>query len=212
MAKDTELSLQKGMTLEVIISENRVAFIGRVEKIRKGVVQISDTSDNKVPPVMFNAEIKFRGFLPGMKPVVGTGTVTGSDDKSWWIDNVTVNYISENRAFFRQNVSVPARVTRFNASSGAANGNAIIIDISGGGIGLICNMSYAVGDQLLITDLKLDGGEAFTLTCRVRRVMPRGKGYLYGCQFEGLQAKDEQRLLQIIFTLQRSERQRRKGS
>ena len=58
--------------------------------------------------------------------------------------------------------------------------------------------------------------EPFTFTCQVKRVTVRAqtaspmKKYEYGCQFVDLPLKEQERLLQAIFTLQRKVLQARR--
>ena len=66
---------------------------------------------------------------------------------------------------------------------------------------------YMVNDRLSITGIYLaEGLEPFSFSCQVRRAGERDMGVArYGCQFESLSPKEQDRLLRAIFIVQREE-------
>ena len=90
-----------------------------------------------------------------------------------------------------------------------------VLDVSAGGILIASQEEYQQGDRLSILGVRLTRTEdAFNFNCYVRRVGGREMGFIrYGCQFETLSSREQDRLLRAIFTVQREEirRQREKG-
>ena len=71
---------------------------------------------------------------------------------------------------------------------------------------------YIEGERILVDRVPLvRDAPTFSFNCRVRRAGEWKKGVnRYGCQFEALAPRDQDRLLQAIFTIQREEIKKRK--
>lgn len=206
-----------GMKLEVLTTENKIIFIGKVADKDGSEIRVEAASGAEVPPVLYNTEIRLRGFLPGMRTIMVLGCVRGSTEEFWRIECMRSLYAQENRGFFRQNISADAKVMCVNsifqpgstpAPEKSGTEACHLLDISGSGLRLSCRRKYEEGDWLFVMEAAIWPGEApFSFTCQVRRVQEAKWDWIYGCQFEGLEPKEQDRLLRAILQLQRRDLQ-----
>lgn len=206
-----DLDIRQGTTVEVLTMENRLTFVGKVESFRNGAVIVREAKGNDLPPVLFNKEIKMRFYQNG-RSLVLYGKVCGSTNTIWKLDRLQSSYVTEQRVFFRQRISpkVMAKCTLRDPSGREGRAaDCQVLDISAGGM-LISSKDkedYKEGDRLSITEVQLVKGERpFDFGCCVRRAGQRERGVIrYGCQFDPLPPKEQDRLLRAIFTVQREE-------
>lgn len=203
-----ELDIHPGMTVEVLTLDNRLTFVGKVDRFSGRAIVIRESRGGELPPVLYNKEIKLRFFL-GQDSLVVHGKICGSSRTIWKLDRLESRSAKEQRAFFRQRMSpnVKAVCTKMNGSE-LQRGEALscqILDVSAGGLLMSSHTRYEVNDHLQITDLRLaQGMEPFTFNCQVRRVREWEMGQIrYGCQFDTLPLKEQDRLLRAIFIVQR---------
>lgn len=207
--------LHPGMTVEVMTPENRLLFVGRVNTIFDGAVSIREANGDNLSMVLVNKPLKLR-FFRDQDRLVLRGQVCGSTLKLWKIDRLENAFTQEQRAFFRQSISVEleAQCGRRPGAGGPAKLTfpCQVLDISAGGMLISSKEEFREGDYLYITGINLAAGEpAFTFNCQVRRAGVWKKGVIrYGCQFVALSLKEQDRLLRAIFTVQREEIRKRK--
>ena len=192
--------LHPDMTVEVLTMDNRLTFVGKVEMVRNGAVVLREAKGDSLPPVMYNKEIKLRYFQGERGSVVVNARVCGSTNLIWKVDRLESKYTQEQRA---------ARCSRRAGINGPAKKAAPcqILDVSAGGMLISSREEYEVNDRLSITGIYLaEGLEPFSFSCQVRRVGKPDMGVIrYGCQFEALPPKEQDRLLRAIFVVQREE-------
>ena len=106
--------LHPDMTVEVLTMENRLTLVGKVETVRNGAVVLREAKGDSLPPVMYNREIKLRYFQGERGSVVVNARVCGSTNLIWKVDRLESKYNQEQRAFFRQSISldITARCAR----------------------------------------------------------------------------------------------------
>ncbi len=182
-----QIELQPGMMAEVMTPDNRLLFVGRVDKVQETGVSIRETNDETLPMVLVNKPVKVR-FYRETDNIVLHGKVCGSTIKMWKVDRLQSTFTSEQRAFFRQSISVniEAQCGRPNrAGRSGALFPCKVLDISAGGMLISSAEVYIEG------------------------AWKKGVNR-YGCQFEALAPRDQDRLLQAIFTIQREEIKKRK--
>lgn len=201
-----------GMLLEVLTEENDVLFRARVTDFDGNSIRIVNDSGEDMPTVVFNTGVKLRG----PQGVVFRGTVCGSSGEMWKLDQLNNLSTEERREFFRQNISVAARVSRVKTKDGAASQenkvDCKLLDVSGGGVLVGCNAIYESGDELLIGNAAiLPDMESFSFRCVIRRAQKGRFTNLYGCEFLKLQPGEQDRLFKAIFLLQRQEAKRLRG-
>lgn len=211
-----DYGLRPGMTVEVLTMKNRLTFMGRVESYKNGAVIIREANGDTLPMVLYNKEIKLRFFF-NQKNLVLNGKVCGSTKYIWKVDRMESAFTKEQRAFFRQRISLktPALCARRSSAGVEAKRAAPcqILDISAGGMLLTSQEEYQEGNRLSITGVYLvDPEDPFAFRCLVRRVgdAEEDGSIRYGCQFESIAPREQDRLLSAIFTLQREEIRRQK--
>ncbi|MCI8415699.1 MAG: PilZ domain-containing protein [Ruminiclostridium sp.] len=208
--------LRLGTTVEVLTLENRLTFVGRVDRLKGEAVYIRESTGGELPPVLYNKEVKLR-FFQAQRNLVLLGKICGSTKYLWKVDRLESKFAKEQRAFFRQRVSLDTtglcsrRPSRTKPGKRAAACH--VLDISGGGILISSREEYDEGDRLAISGIYLvETEEPYSFSCHVRRRLPEEETDLirYGCQFESLTIKEQDRLLHAIFILQREEIRKQK--
>lgn len=209
--QDMQSELYPGMTVVVLTLDNELLFLGKIDQIANNSIQIREVSGSHLPQVIYNSEVKLRGFLKGMRPFMLYGMICGSTERMWKVDRLQVLYTEEKRSFFRQRVSTHAQVTRvgndmISDSPQVHCDLCHILDISIGGLLFASKELYQTGEHLLISDAQIVPGESpFSFTCCVRRVEKGHKNDLYGCQFEKLTANEQDRILRALFIAQKKD-------
>ncbi len=201
---------RQGAAVEVTTPENRLLFVGKIEAIQGEAVRIREVNDDTLPMVLVNRDLKLR-FFTERGSVVLHGKVCGSTMRMWKVDRLRSAFTKEHRAFFRQSISVEIMAQCGRRPSRGGRPSVMfpcqVLDISAGGMLLSCREIYAEGDYLLVADAPLIAdAPAFQFNCLVRRSGAWKNGVnRYGCQFVSLSPREQDRLLQAIFTIQREE-------
>ena len=215
-AENNGLILKPGMMAEVMTPENRLIYVGKIDKIQSGGVYIREAKDDTLPMVLVNKPVKVR-FYRDEGNLVLRGKVCGSTMRMWKVDRLEGTFTREQRAFFRQNISVNIKAQCGKLLRRGGRPDVLfpcqVLDISAGGMLISCGEVFAEGERLAVLDVPLvDGAPTFAFYCQIRRAGVWKKGvYRYGCQFEALTPRDQDRLLQAIFTIQREEIKKRKA-
>lgn len=214
--QDNPFGLFPGMVAEVMTPENRLIYVGKVDHIRTNAVAIRETNNDTLPIALVNKPLKLR-FFRTEDNIVLQGKLCGSTMRLWKIDRLESTFTREQRAYFRQSISldIEAQCGKRPSRGGPANVLAPcqVLDISAGGMLISSKEIYRVGDLLYITSIPLAASEpTFSFNCLVRRAGEWRKGVIrYGCQFQSLPMREQDRLLRAIFTVQRVEIKKRKA-
>lgn len=199
--------------MEVLNTNHQVIFLARIQEISRQTVRLVSAEEESIPPLFYNAPITLRGYLSDEKTVLFQGLVRGSSQKYLLVGELQ-GQIKPGRAFFRQAVSAPAKVACPHRISDAGEHSTsrtqtvdcTILDISGGGVRIACTEEYREGDWLAISEAYFPPvSGVFSFSCEVLRAEQKGKQYIYGCRFEKLAQRDQDRLIETIFLLQREE-------
>ena len=207
-----QLGLSPGMMVEVLTENNRLAFLGKVDSISDGAVVLRDNRGNELPQVMYNREMRLSYKHDGDTTMI-RGKICGCNDEIWKMDQLESMFTKDQRASFRQSIStcIPAKCHRRRPPRGEPEKVGLdcqVIDVSSGGLMFSSGESYETGERLLIRGARLaDSLDPFSFNCQVRRVgSPDEDGIArYGCQFEPMSGRDQDRLLRAIFIIQREE-------
>lgn len=202
--------LSPGMIVEVMTPENRLLFAGRVYTIFDGAVSIRELNDESLPMALADKPVKL-GFFRERDKLVLRGKVCGSTLKMWKVDRLENAFTQEQRSFFRQSTGVD--LSAQCGRPGQPSCPCQVLDVSAGGMLISCSEEFQEGERLAVTGVPLsDGDPPFAFDCLIRRASVWKKDiFRYGCQFESLSPKDQDRLLRAIFALQREEIRRRRG-
>ena len=207
-----QLGLRPGMLVEVMTSGNRLVFLGKVDSVTEGAVILRDNRGNELPQVVYNREIRLSFKHDGDTTMI-RGKVCGCSDEIWKLDQLESMFTRDQRASFRQSIStsIPAKCHRRLPPRGDPEKDGIdchVIDVSSGGLMFSSAEAYETGERLLIRGARLaESLEPFSFYCQVRRAgSPDEDGIArYGCQFDPMSDRDQDRLLRAIFIIQREE-------
>lgn len=207
-----ELNFRKDMTVEILSPQNRLIFVGKVESYRNGAMVIREAKGNDLPMALYNKQIKLRFFRTQGGNLVLNGKVCGSTTQIWKVDRLEKMFTKEQRAFFRQSIStnIEGRCARraYQGRKGTRAEPCQVLDVSAGGMLITSKEEYEVNDKLSISAVYLTKTEEpFSFNCQVRRVgdLEQSGVRCYGCKFESLTPKEQDRLLRAIFAVQREE-------
>lgn len=202
--------LRSGALMEVLTLENHLIFVGVLEVLDKGLIQVREESGQFVPQVEYNQKVKLRATKRSEQVMTLYGQVCGSTDEFWRLDRLEAIQTTEKRNFFRQNIRLEAQVRDVQ---GGKETPCRVLDVSAGGILIRCKETFQEGQQVRLSGVRfLEEEEPFQFTCRIQRAIPAGGKTDYGCQFERLSDKEEDRLMRVILVLQRKALQARRGS
>lgn len=201
------LGLYEGLSIEVLTLENELTFQGRLERVRNNSIQIRDAGGGELPPVLLNKEIKMRCTPRESQVVILRGQICGSTQWFWRVDRIRILHVQEKRGFFRQRINVSTKLSRDGEETFIP---CRLLDISAGGVGVVlqCEEELHPNDLTFICDAKIvPEEEPFSFRCRIRRVVKQDRQWVYGCEFEEMSTREQDRLLRAIFITQRRERQ-----
>ena len=212
-ADPIELGLRPDMLVEVMTSDNYLAFLGRVDSIKDGAVILRDKRGDELPQVMYNREMRL-SFKRDGETTMLRGKICGCSDEIWKLDQLESMFTKDQRSSFRQSIStsIQAICHRRRPPRGEPEKEGTdchVIDVSSGGLMFSSGEIYETGDRLTIKGVRLtDSMDPFSFNCQVRRLgklEEDGVTRRYGCQFEPMADRDQDRLLRAIFTIQREE-------
>ena len=209
-----ELGLREGMGVEVLTAANYLAFMGKVKRIQDGAIILRDAKGDDLPQVVYGQEIKLR-FLQNGETAMLQGKICGSSSELWKVDRLEVKFTKEQRAYFRQSISTNVQARCIRRSPQGVRGKYLqfCLGVVAGGLLFSSGELYEEGQRLTLIGVRLvDSMEPFEFNCQVRRAGKlKGGAARYGCQFETLAERDQDRLLRAIFTVQREEIRLQKG-
>lgn len=212
------LIIQPGNMVEVLTEDNRLELLGRVMNYTGDMITIQEAQGQDLLPVLYNRDVKMRITQNGVSCII-LGKICGSTNKFWKIDRLQKTAVSEKREFFRQVVRTGAKAQCLKRSAraprlsrGVNPSPCSVLDISAGGILIRSSEPFQLGDCLQVTDVRIGDERPFRFICYVQRVENElGRGAQFGCQFEPMDQREEDRLLRAIFSIQRKEIQKSRG-
>ncbi len=197
--------LYNGMKAEVLTPANALIFVGRIRLSGASQVDVLGETGGFLPRALYNQPVKLRCFQRDGDTFTLTGSVGPNDPKFWRIEKLKSLQNSESRSFFRQNIGVDGQVI----SASGQKYSCKVLDVSAGGARVLTSKLFQLEAAFQLEASLLSTEEPFSLTCRVKRTTVRAetaspmKKYEYGCQFVDVPPREQERLLQAIFTLQR---------
>lgn len=212
------LKIQPGNLVEVLSEANRLDIVARVINYTGDMISIQDARGQDLPPAYYNQEVKLRIIQGSMNAII-LGKICGSTKRFWKIDRLQKTTVSEKREYFRQTVQISAKVQCLQRSlkapdlpRGARPTTCSVLDVSAGGILLRSSEPFQLGDRLLVSDVRIGQERPFQFHCFVLRVDAEPtRSWQFGCRFEPMEQREEDRLLRAIFAVQRQEIQKRRG-
>lgn len=213
--------LREGQTCEVMSEENDLIFLGKLHLTeQRALVEVTQVAGLLVPPVLYNTRLKLKMYYSSTDIQILEAFVCGSTRYFWRLDHLRPLHEREQRESFRQQVSAKGKLRQAKSlrppeEVGREAEKEVpcrLADLSLGGAQLRCKARYGVGDWLEITDVAFPGQEPFSFLGQVCWFREERRGELaYGCRFEEMDVKEQDRLFQIIFELQRKNLRTRSG-
>ena len=197
--------LYSGMKVEVMTPANTLIFVGRIRLLTGNQVDVLGEAGGFLPRGLYNQRVKLRCFQKDGDTFTLNGTVGPNDPKFWRIERLQSLQSSENRNFFRMNIGVDGLVRSVSGDKYPCK----VLDLSAGGARVLTSKLFQLESTFQLEAVFLPTEEPFTLTCQVKRISVRAqtdspmKKFDYGCQFVEVPPREQERLLQVVFTLQR---------
>ena len=209
-----ESELKVGAKMEVHSMTDHFLFTAIIDDIDYDgdFIKIVNAHAPLVPSIIYNSKIKLKGFFNGAT-VFLYGVVSGSTTEFWKISDLSKQSFSNQRDFYRQSVQTSPAIGRClpradedDSTLPKKEFSCEILNVSGGGMMIHTVEKLSPGWKIEVRNIILnEGREPFTFTATIVRAIECRRGYSYGCQFDTLESRVRERLIQEIFLLQRKE-------
>ena len=124
------------------------------------------------------------------------------DERIWRAEKLALSKLENERAYFRMDVAMDASIAAVGRP-GAEEEPCKLVDLSVGGVRIASPNQHQVGERLLLSVDLTPGKPPSTILCQILRVIGQERDYEYGCRFIELNDADEDRIVQVMFALQR---------
>lgn len=202
-----DLEMYAGMRVEVTAQDGRLLFIAKLLGLQETRAQLHQATKTFLSREMEEPlAVRIRGYSDrDSKAVYLEGKILpAADEQVWAVTDLTLVKQGNDRAFFRMDIDMDASITPVGRI-GAAEETCRLLNISVGGVRIASANRHDSGDKLLLSvKLSPEKGPS-TMLCQVLRVIEREEGCEYGCRFIELNEADEDRIMQVIFNLQRKQ-------
>lgn len=207
-ASTANTEIYSGMRTEVTDFDGHVLFAATLENQQKDTAQLHQYSESTLSPESGPVRVRIRGYNDSEKKAVYMeGVITLKSERIWQVDELVVTKIGNDRAFFRLDTDLDAKITTFGGYLNEGN-DCKLLNISVGGARISSKDKYEKGDKFLLKVKLLEDRPEAIMLCQVLRVIKKEGSFEYGCQFLGLTEEDQDEITQSIFVAQR---QRRRG-
>lgn len=201
--------LYTGMQVEVMTPTNVLLFVGKLRVLNNDTLELRAESGGLLPRATYNQQVKLQGVQKNGQSFTLNGSVGPNAPDFWRIERLRVLQSYENRNFFRQTTGVEGWVHPITTSQGQRF-PCKVLDVSGGGARVVTSKLFQLDVSFQLEFAPLPEEPPFLVTCRVRRILPHskpgspGRKFEYGCQFVDVPPREQERLVQAIFTIQRN--------
>lgn len=195
--------LYSGMRVEVLSPSNNLLFVGTLKIYGAGVLEIRAEEGAHMPMAIYKQEVKLRGFQKNSQAFTLYGNICRSSTNFWHIENLKFLQSQDSRSFFRQTADVSGIIIPNSRYREQEQVPCTIMDVSASGARVKTKKEFPEGAMFLLETTIVPEEAPFSITCQVLRILEHRRDMEYGCQFVGLPDKEQERLLQAIFVLQR---------
>lgn len=201
------LSVYSHMRVEVTSPSGQLLFVAKLMNPRGSTAELHQYSESALPEDTEPLRVHIRGYQDHLKKAVYMeGAISPMPKHIWQVEELTVARIGNDRAFFRLDTNIEASVTKFSGI-GAGERPCRLLNISVGGARISAEQRYWEGDKLLLNVRLFEDRDTSVMYCQVLRVIEKENApYEYGCRFLELTEKDQEKIIQNIFALQRKMR------
>ena len=195
------------MRVEVTAFDGQLLFVAKLMYPRGTTAELHQYFDSALPEDTEPVRVRIRGYHDHTKKAVYMeGVITPMPKHIWKVEELVVNRVGNDRAFFRLDTDLDAHITKFSGRN-AGEAPCRLLNISVGGACISTDHVHHEGDKLLLKVQLMEDRDISTIFCQVMRVVDKGSGkYEYGCRFLELTENDEERITQSIFAAQRKKR------
>lgn len=207
-AQREELEIYSGMRVEVTSEDGRMFLTARIMGLRGDRAQLKPSADGNL---MGRPEepipVTLRGYSSKeKKAVVLEGTIRPGVNDVWQAEHLALVKRSNDRVFFRMETNLPCSITPLGRL-GALAEDCRLLNISVGGVCIGSGERHNIGEKFLLRVRLLPDVEPHLLMCQILRIVERRYGsFEYGCRLLEMNEQEEERILQIIFDMQRKAR------
>lgn len=202
-------TLYNGMKVEVLTPTGVLIFEGKLRVLNNETLEVRAESGGFLPRAIYNQQVRLQGVQRDGRRFALNGAVGPNAPTFWRIERLRTLQSYENRNFFRQTTGIEAWVYSTTSSQGQRY-PCKVLDISAGGARVVTQKLFPMEGTFQLELALLPGGTPLTLNCKVKRIRPHskpgspGRKFEYGCQFLNVPAKEQERMIQDIFALQRN--------
>ena len=197
------------MRATVECADTCVPFESEVKYYKNGFLCLVLDVEENGPVIEEKTNLRIRIFDFDNKLTIYHGLLFDLEQKEWIIYCVEKWSIWERREFYRQNVSINAKLRYIQKENGLKLYNeniCTILDISGGGLRFSCKeCTLTTGAEVLIEGIKLiENDTPFSLECKIVRVDKNDVNNFFSCVFVNISEKKQEKLIEKIFKIQRT--------
>lgn len=207
-AREEDLEVYSGMRVEVTSDDGRMFLIAALTGLRGDRAQLRPAPGGSLlaaleEPVL----VTLRGYSSKeKKAVIMKCTVRSGGNNFWQAEHLSLIKRSNDRAFFRMGTSVAGKLAPLGQMDSPAE-ECRLLNISVGGACIGSGVRHDIGDKFLLWAKLTANSEPIEVVCQILRINERRHGsFEYGCRFLDLSDGEEERILQIIFSMQRQGR------
>lgn len=207
-AREEDLELYSGMRVEVTSDDGRMFLVAVLTGLRGDRAQLKPAIEGSLlttleEPIL----VTLRGYSSKeKKAVILKCTVRSGGKNLWQAEHLSLIKRSNDRAFFRMGTSLTGKMAPVGQMDGPAE-ECRLLNISVGGACVSTGVRHNIGDKYLLWARLTRDSEPIQVVCQIVRINERRHGsFEYGCRFLDLSETEEERILQIIFAMQRQGR------
>lgn len=207
-AREEDLEIYSGMRVEVTSDDGRMFLVAVLTGLRGDRAQLRPATEGSLlttleEPVL----VTLRGYSSKEnKAVIMKCTVRSGGKNVWQAEHLSLIKRSNDRAFFRMGISIPGRLVMMGQAD-AQTEECRLLNISVGGACISTGIRHNIGDKFLLWSKLTPDSEPIQVVCQIVRINERRYGsFEYGCRFLNLSEAEEERILQVIFDMQRQGR------
>jgi len=196
-----------GIEAAVTDTEGRLLFTAKLlglEENHGDLHQLSDASISREMEAPLTVQLRGYSSRKSKAAYLEGAISPTEDERIWRVENLTLVKLENDRSYFRMDVSMDATLISVGRP-GAEEEPCKLVNISLGGVRIASANQHQIGDRLLISVDLTPGKAPSTMLCQVLRIIGQDQDYEYGCRFIELNDADEDRIMQIIFALQRKQ-------
>lgn len=207
-AREEDLEVYSGMRVEVTSDDGRMFLVAVLTGLRGDRAQLRPaTEGGMLTPLEEPALVTLRGYSSKEnKAVIMKCTVRSGGKNFWLAEHLSLIKRSNDRAFFRMGTSLAGRLAVMGQENAQVE-ECRLLNISVGGACISTGIRHNVGDKFLLRTKLTPNSEPIQVICQIVRINERRYGSLeYGCRFLNLSDAEEDRIVQVIFDMQRQGR------